>query len=120
MTDMPVATKFTSQNKVLGGVVGVMGGAVFGIVSGIFLIIIGVLLCATIIGAILGIPLILFGLGMVITGPFSGLAAGLMGVKAPCPYCQNTLSFTFNKKALTCKYCRKRLLVRGKELMLVE
>lgn len=48
-------------------------GIVGGIVLGTLLIFIGIILCLTIIGAILGIPLILVGVSIIIGSPFSGL-----------------------------------------------
>ena len=59
-----------------------MGGAgvglgMLGVIGGIFLIIIGILLSLTIIGAIIGIPLILAGVGMMGLGGASTVAGGI-------------------------------------------
>lgn len=96
-----------------------MSGVLGGIVIGAVTIVVGGLLTATVIGAILGIPLILFGIVAIVISPFQGGIMGLMAKKGKCPYCQNELTFVY-QKALTCKYCKKRLLVKNKQLSLVE
>lgn len=112
-------TNIKSANKIIGVASGTFAGIIVGIVGGVLVILVGLVLTATVIGAIIGIPLIIMGIGMMGIAPLQGTAMGFMTKKAECPYCHNELSFVM-KKALTCKYCKKRLLVRGKELVLVE
>jgi DNA-directed RNA polymerase subunit RPC12/RpoP len=93
-----------------------LGGGVVGLFLGLLMIVIGILLCLTIIGAIIGIPMILAGVVM----PF-GIALGALGLRnQKCPYCQNKVAVGLGMKALTCRYCKKRLLVKDKELVLVD
>jgi len=78
-----------------------------GLFAGFIFIIIGILLSLTIIGVIIGIPLIILGILMMILGPISGISGGVaaafLGRKAPCPYCQNTISFTAYNKGVSCR-----------------
>ena len=58
------------------------------------LIIIGILLCCTGIGAIIGIPMIFAGFLAPILGPLLGLGA----IKGDCPWCGNSVvRFSFSK-----------------------
>lgn len=57
-------------------------GTITGLVCGALLIVAGLALCATIIGAIAGIPMIITGFTWMVGGPFVGAGAGLFA-KAP-------------------------------------
>lgn len=50
-------------------VLGIVGG-IFGFILGLVCVIGGGALCVTIIGAVIGIPLVLFGLGMMVKSLF--------------------------------------------------
>ncbi|MDD3336076.1 MAG: hypothetical protein PHI98_11255 [Eubacteriales bacterium] len=50
---------------VLNTVLGIVGG-IFGFLLGICCVVLGGVLCATIIGALVGVPLLLFGLGLML------------------------------------------------------
>jgi len=120
-------SEITKDTKAMTGLrvaVGPFGGLGVGIAVGIVFIFIGFLLSLTIIGAIIGIPLIIGGVLTIILGPLLGAVTGA-GVaftarRALCPYCQNAVSIKPYTKGVTCGTCQKRLVVRGKQLSLVE
>ncbi len=91
-------------------------GIIIGVGCGSLLIILGVALSLSIIGAIFGIPLVIIGLGFIIGGPL----AGFLVRSAECPYCKNKISIPFGRKAIDCKVCKKRLLIQGKRPVMVE
>ena len=64
---------------VAGGIIGGtgVGLGILGVIGGILLIIFGILLSLTIIGAIIGIPLIIAGAGMLGLGSASTVAGGV-------------------------------------------
>lgn len=68
----------------------------------------GFVLCLTGIGAIIGIPLIVFGLYQSITMPFKQFETG--GYIGPCPYCGTELGMVEAWTALNCHVCRKRVV----------
>lgn len=87
---------------------GFLGGLVAGWGCGIWLIIIGVVLCFTGIGAIIGVPLIIAGLLAFIIGPIMGLAQ----IKGPCPYCGSKVRATKTQPGVDCPACKKRIVIR--------
>ncbi|MFZ4400579.1 MAG: hypothetical protein ACOYO1_11135 [Bacteroidales bacterium] len=69
-------------------------------------LIIGIVLCFTGIGALIGIPLILAGIAL----PF--LNIGNSKIKGKCPYCNyDVYSFKY-EPGVTCPSCRQRILIR--------
>lgn len=72
---------------------------------------VGILLCFTGIGAIIGIPLILAALIF----PFTGFAAQ----KAPCPYC-GQMVHVFAGVGVNCPACKQRIVIRGKQFLKVD
>lgn len=60
-----------------GGIVGAVGGGCIGWVIGVVLVVLGGLACLTVIGAILGVPMILLGVSLPF---FLGGAGGAAGV----------------------------------------
>ena len=85
---------------------------------GVVMIIVGIILSLTIIGAIIGIPLIFFGILTIIISPFGGLAM-FKAKKSKCPYCGALVILTGNP-AFNCPLCKKRLIVKEGQLFLVE
>lgn len=86
---------------------------IFGEFIGIALVGVGILLSLTIIGAIIGIPMIFCGLAFMIFAPFGG-ATILLQVKKPCPNCQSQIAFSKNQAAITCPICLKRIKIENK------
>lgn len=95
------------SDKAFGAATGFFGG----LGCGIWLIIFGLLISLTGIGAIIGIPLALAGLLM----PFIAPVMGLAQVSGRCPHCTKHLVASSIKGAVTCKYCKKRVVIdKGK------
>lgn len=100
-----------------------LGGPVYAIVIGGLCVVFGMLLTITVVGAIIGIPMIIGGIIAIFVlpfiSPFLGLGVGLSSKKGACPVCQNRLRLTSWQKAITCSACKSRLLVRNKQLITV-
>lgn len=71
-------------------------------------VIVGVLLCVTVFGAIIGIPLIIYGIYEGISSPFKVPTTG--GFVGPCPYCGTKLGMINEWMALNCHVCQKRVV----------
>lgn len=69
---------------------------------------IGVALCLTGIGAIIGVPLIIAGLIM----PFQGLQRRKM-LQGPCPWCRQPVRIGTAAVGFNCPACAKRIIVRS-------
>lgn len=95
------------DEKGFGAATGALGGAV----AGGCLIIVGLLLTLTGIGALIGIPLILIGLVM----PFFGGVLGLSAIKGSCPYCGHTIHTESKKPGLNCPACNQRIVIKDKK-----
>lgn len=108
----------TIQNNKLASV---LGGALIGTVTGIFaastLIVFGILLSLTVVGAILGIPMIILGILMLFAGPFMGLfgLAAPSSLKGKCPHCATDVSATKGSLGFDCPACAKRIIVRNEQ-----
>jgi DNA-directed RNA polymerase subunit RPC12/RpoP len=93
------------------------GGLAFGVIAAPIMIIVGVMLCLTGLGAILGVPLIIGG----VLAPLAGPMIGLGELKGQCPWCGAAVSSIVNKPGFPCHACnrrieiRKRKFVRGEE-----
>lgn len=111
ITPIPKLTD-TKSDKVVGGIAGV----VTGIGCGGMLIVVGILLSLTGIGAIVGIPLAIAGLLMPIIGP----AIGLASIAGPCPYCGSKISGSTVQAGFKCRFCKKRVVIRDKKFMRVD
>ena len=89
-------------------------GCCAGPAIGIWLVIIGLVLCFTGIGAILGIPLMIAGILVAIVAPFMGAA----GIKGMCPHCGHLSVHAsvsdIGQGGVTCTACRQRIVIRGK------
>jgi DNA-directed RNA polymerase subunit RPC12/RpoP len=73
----------------------------------------GVVLCLTGIGALIGIPLIIAG----IVAPIVGLVSS---IKGPCPYCGSAVTTSKSSQGVTCRACKKRVVVRDRKFYRVE
>ena len=85
----------------------VMG--LFGFMIGSFLIVLGLALTATIVGAVLGVPLIFVGIGMWGVGPFMGWIV----IEENCPVCETPLWFFGKQAGTTCERCKHRIILRN-------
>lgn len=83
-----------------------------GLIVGFILIVIGVMVSLTGVGLIIGIPLILAGLAY----PF--IARSL--IKGHCPYCGSTVSVLGSKSGVTCRSCRKHIVIQDKKFTRAE
>lgn len=92
-----------------------VAGLSIGITFGLILVVIGVMLSLTGIGAIIGIPIILGGIAM----PFTAMGVGLSFKLKNCPVCGHKVGITGNK-GVKCGTCKQRLIVRNNELIAVE
>jgi DNA-directed RNA polymerase subunit RPC12/RpoP len=98
--------------KALGATTGAFAGGCMGAVF----VIVGVLLCFTVIGAIIGIPLILIGVG----SPIMGSLVGLGSIKGPCPWCGGVVVTPLRSHGVDCPSCKKRVVVRGKQFVALD
>jgi hypothetical protein len=78
--------------------------------GGVFLL--GLLLTLTIIGAIIGIPLMVTGLGIMVSGGFTGIFLGASKL-LDCPICHNKIRITTLRET-DCRKCNTHLTVIGK------
>lgn len=69
------------DNVLVRSISGSVVGILFAIVIGFVIFAVGIILTLTIIGAILGIPMILMGLFAMIASPIIGVVGGLRGMK---------------------------------------
>ena len=111
--------------KKLGGVGRVaQGGAdCVGMVLGVLGILLGAMLCATILGAIIGVPMILGSLAMMGMGTVGVGCAAVPPtlLNAPCPYCgYKGLAVLAMSHGSDCPACKKRFVIRDKKFLKVE
>jgi DNA-directed RNA polymerase subunit RPC12/RpoP len=76
------------------------------IIASSWMIGVGIILCFTGIGAILGIPLILWAFIM----PFIKPTRNLVG---SCPYCGHGIVANENDVGVTCLACQQRIIIRN-------
>ena len=94
----------------------VISGTVISILLGLLFLMIGLALCFTIIGAIIGIPLVLFGVTGIIVSPFVGM--GLVTKKTEvCPKCGGTVSFISLQRMARCKSCHQYIKIEKGHLV---
>jgi DNA-directed RNA polymerase subunit RPC12/RpoP len=80
-------------------------GLFFGLIVTPMCIIVGVMLCLTGLGAILGIPMIIGGILAPILGPMICLGEP----KGKCPWCGTRVSNVFNAASFECHECGKKI-----------
>lgn len=89
------------------GVPGAFGGLLFGVIAAPILLIVGIMLCLTGLGAFLGVPMIIGAIFAPLAGPMLGLGEQ----KVRCPYC-NTREITIaDNKLHYCPNCDKEFAV---------
>jgi hypothetical protein len=98
-----------------GGVLGVLG---------LLLFIAGLALCFTLIGGILGVPMVIAGVALMGWGPL--LAIGkpkqkiTLTLRGPCPYCDHQVTFDGPVPGYDCPACKNRFVVRENEFWRVD
>ena len=102
--------KLAETKKIKGE--GIRVGCLTGLMVAFILIVIGVMVSLTIIGLIIGIPLILSGIAY----PF--IARSL--IKGQCPYCGSEVSALDFKPGVTCRACKKLIVIKNKKFFSVE
>ena len=80
------------------------------------LIPLGILLCFTGIGAIVGVPMILGGVMAPLLGPLMGLGA----LKGRCPWCGTGVTSGKSALGFDCPACKKRIVIRGKTFVRID
>ena len=95
-------------------------GAILGFCVGCFVmiveIVIGAILTATGIGAILGIPILLLSP----LSPFIGLWYGSKSFTGECPYCRGSVFIFGGSQSVTCPHCGQQIIVQGQDLYRIE
>ena len=89
------------------------GGLLWGVIAAPIMIIVGVLLCLTGLGAILGIPLIIGG----VLAPLAGPMIGLGELKGSCPWCGIAVTSILSKSGFYCHACSKRIDIRDRKFV---
>ena len=93
----------TSAEREKSSVPGAFGGLLFGVIAAPILLIVGIMLCLTGLGAFLGVPMIIAAVFAPLAGPLLGLGEH----KVRCPYC-NTREITVADDQLHyCPNCDK-------------
>lgn len=89
------------------------GGLFFGVIVAPACLIVGGMLCCTILGAVLGIPLIILG----ILSPLLGTLLGLNEIKGKCPWCGTRITSIFNHtEDFVCPACSRMVAIHDREL----
>jgi DNA-directed RNA polymerase subunit RPC12/RpoP len=83
-------------------------GMVLGAIVAPAMIITGVMLCCTLLGAFLGVPLIIGGALAPVVGPM----VGVHSLRGNCPWCGAKVSSLNAKGSFECDACRKRVEVK--------
>jgi DNA-directed RNA polymerase subunit RPC12/RpoP len=84
-----------------------------GVIAAPVLIIVGVMLCLTGLGAIAGVPMIVAVFFAPLAGPFFG--SGSVGGR--CPWCGANISSLKHSQEFTCHHCSNHVVVRNRELV---
>ena len=85
------------------------------------MVLIGIFLCFTVIGVIIGLPLILAGIVMIFVGPIFGFAIGShKKLRAQCPFCDLLLDVpmgAIKQGWVDCCGCQSRILIVNNQLV---
>lgn len=93
--------------------VNAFGGLYFGIILASPCLILGGMLCCTLLGAFLGIPLIILG----ILAPLLGAMLGFSELQGKCPWCGTRIASIFNHtQDFSCPACSKMISIRNHEM----
>lgn len=94
---------------------GPFSGLLFGVIAAPVMIMVGVMLCLTGLGAILGIPMIIGGVLAPLAGPMIGLGA----IKGKCPLCDAPVSSLPGVESFHCEACHRQIAVRNEKFVTV-
>lgn len=89
-------------------------GLLYGFGIGIALVAFGFLLSLTLIGMILGVPMIIVGVCMFLTAP---IAFKYMKI-AECPNCQESIIMPMPRKHIKCRSCKRKFFVKKDNTLL--
>ena len=92
---------------------GAFSGLLFGLIAMPVLLIVGIMLCLTGLGAILGVPMIVAGILAPLAVPMFGLGA----LKGECPWCGIAVSSVANSKDFNCHGCGKRISIKHRQFI---
>ena len=92
---------------------GAFSGVVLGVIVAPVLIIVGVMLCLTGLGAFAGVPMIIAG----IFAPLAGPVFGSSTVVGKCPWCGTSVSCLSHSHDFACHACAQRIAVKNHGLM---
>jgi len=90
-------------------------GLYFGIIVAPMMVIVGVMLCLTGLGAILGIPMIIGGILAPLAGPLIGFGAE----RGTCPSCGAPVSSVASSQTFACDACHQRIAIRNHSFVAV-
>ncbi len=97
-------------------VMGGFSGLFFGLIAAPVLIIVGIMICLTGLGVVLGIPLIVAGVLAPLVGPLMGVNA----LRGACPWCGEKISGVGIFDRFSCSKCGQRIVVKKHELLKAE
>lgn len=90
-----------------------LGGMLFGVLTAPVCLIVGGMLCCTLLGAFAGVPLILLG----ILAPLLGTVLGLYELHGKCPWCgTRMISLIQHPHDATCPVCGKGIAIHAEKL----
>lgn len=82
------------------------------LVTAVFCIILGLGVCLTGIGLIIGIPMILYGL----ISPFTTKGVEMKLLRGKCPYCASDIVVVKTRPGATCRACKSRIVIKENRL----
>ena len=88
-------------------------GLLFGLIVTPMCLIVGGMLCCTVLGAFLGVPVIIAG----ILAPLIGPMAALGEPRGKCPWCGEELNNIVNSPAFECHKCKGRVELHNKRFV---
>jgi predicted RNA-binding Zn-ribbon protein involved in translation (DUF1610 family) len=88
-------------------------GFFFGVIIAAPCLILGGMLCCTLLGAFLGVPMIILG----IFAPLLGSLLGFNELKSKCPWCGTRITSIFNHtQDFSCPACSHMIAIRNHEM----
>jgi len=92
---------------------GAFGGLLFGVIAAPILLIVGIMLCLTGLGAFLGVPLIIAAIFAPLAGPLFGMGEH----KVRCPSCKTRMITIADSRMHYCPACEKEFAVGEHQLV---
>jgi DNA-directed RNA polymerase subunit RPC12/RpoP len=88
-------------------------GLMFGLIVTPMCLIVGGMLCCTILGAVLGVPVIVAGILAPLIGPMIGMGEP----RGKCPWCGAELNDIVNSPAFACHACQGKVLLQDSKFV---